>query len=104
MPVTDPKKRNAAVARRIRQTLPSAASFFQANCTSSVMLILKHGKGTRKRMEWIVAIDGECPEEVKTTIDSLFGPGGYVESKLKIAYGRRDNDNEETYNDSNDDL
>ena len=84
--VQDDRKRRDAVSRRIRQTLPSNAAFMKNNDTTTVIYVLKHGDKTRKRVEKIVEIDDNCPEDVRDTLNQLFGDDGHVDKALRRAY------------------
>jgi hypothetical protein len=100
--VQDDKKRRDAVSRRIRQTLPSNVAFMKNNDTTTVIYVLKHGDKTRKRVEKIVEIDDKCSEDVRATLNKLFGDGGHVDKVLRRAY-RRPNGEEEGERDEDDD-
>ena len=64
------------------------------NDTTTVIYVLKHGDKTRKRVEKIVEIDDKCPEDVRDTLNKLFGDDGHVDKVLQRAY-RRSNGEEE---------
>lgn len=93
--VEDSKKRREAVSRRIRDTFPSNAAFLKNNDTTTVVLVLKHGDKSRKRKERIMAIDDMCPQEVRDTLDQLFGDNGHVDKALRRAYRRSKGEEEE---------
>tara|TARA_B100001175_G_C19439470_1_gene605425 strand:+ start:902 stop:1279 length:378 start_codon:yes stop_codon:yes gene_type:complete len=100
--VEDDKKRRDAVSRRIRQTLPSNAAFMKNNDTTTVILVLKHGDKTRKREEKIVEIDDKCPQDVRDTLDQLFGDDGHVHKALRRAYRRSNGEEESEHDDEHD--
>lgn len=95
MRVEDPRRRRDAVSRRVRQTFPSNAVFMKNNDTTTIVLILKHGDKTRKRMDKIVEIDDKCPKEVQETLNELFGDDGHVDRALKRVYRRSRGEEEE---------
>jgi hypothetical protein len=72
------------------------------NDTTTVIYVLKHGEKTRKRMEKIVEIDDNCPEDVRDTLNQLFGDDGHVDKALRRAY-RRSNGEKESEHDEEDD-
>lgn len=100
--VEDEKKRRDAVSRRIRQTFPSNAAFMKNNDTTTVVLVLKHGDKTRKRVEKIVEIDDKCPQDVRDTLNQLFGDDGHVDKALRRAYRRSKGEEEESEHDEGD--
>lgn len=54
-------------------------------------------------MEKIVEIDDKCPEDVRDTLNQLFGDDGHVDKALRRAYRRPNGEEEESEHDEEDD-